>query len=156
LAKLRLPQCNVTVWDVGGQVKMRPIWNKYYARAHGLVFVVDAADRGRFAEVRRIFRQMLADPDLAGVPVLLMANKQDKDGATAAAELREIFVRPHAGDLGEVEAKGGDADDVDVETALQYSAMREQGVCALNGEGMEEGVRWLVAEASRTAKDRHS
>merc|ERR1712159_783111 len=33
-----------TVWDVGGQDKIRPLWRHYYEDAHGVIFVVDSND----------------------------------------------------------------------------------------------------------------
>lgn len=40
----------VTVWDVGGQKKMRPHWRHYYADTAGLLFVVDSCDQKRLDE----------------------------------------------------------------------------------------------------------
>jgi ADP-ribosylation factor protein 1 len=36
-----------TVWDVGGQDKIRPLWRHYFANTQGLIFVVDSNDRDR-------------------------------------------------------------------------------------------------------------
>ena len=33
-----------TVWDVGGQDKIRPLWRHYYEDAQGLIFVVDSTN----------------------------------------------------------------------------------------------------------------
>ena len=35
-----------TVWDVGGQQKLRTLWRHYYANTQALIFVVDSSDRG--------------------------------------------------------------------------------------------------------------
>lgn len=40
----------LTVWDVGGQKKMRPHWKHYYADTAGLLFVVDSCDERRLNE----------------------------------------------------------------------------------------------------------
>ena len=34
-----------TVWDVGGQDKIRPLWRHYFQNTQGLIFVVDSNDR---------------------------------------------------------------------------------------------------------------
>ena len=39
-----------TVWDVGGQDKIRPLWRHYYQNTQGLIFVVDSSDRERIQE----------------------------------------------------------------------------------------------------------
>jgi small GTP-binding protein len=36
-----------TVWDVGGQEKIRVLWRHYYQNAQGIIFVVDSNDRDR-------------------------------------------------------------------------------------------------------------
>ena len=36
-----------TVWDVGGQDKIRPLWRHYFQNTQGLIFVVDSNDRER-------------------------------------------------------------------------------------------------------------
>uniref|UniRef100_A0A673L7H6 ADP-ribosylation factor 4-like n=1 Tax=Sinocyclocheilus rhinocerous TaxID=307959 RepID=A0A673L7H6_9TELE len=41
-----------TVWDVGGQDKIRPLWRHYFQNTQGLIFVVDSNDRERVAESR--------------------------------------------------------------------------------------------------------
>ncbi|KAJ6424360.1 hypothetical protein OIU84_025201 [Salix udensis] len=41
-----------TVWDVGGQQKIRHLWRHYFQSAHGLIFVVDSNDRRRISEAR--------------------------------------------------------------------------------------------------------
>merc|ERR1712026_483668 len=39
-----------TMWDVGGQDKIRPLWRHYFQNTEGLIFVVDSNDRERIAE----------------------------------------------------------------------------------------------------------
>jgi len=38
----------LTVWDIGGQDKIRPLWRHYYSDTQGVIFVVDANDTERF------------------------------------------------------------------------------------------------------------
>merc|ERR1711881_91012 len=40
---------NFTVWDVGGQDKIRPLWRHYYQQTQALIFVVDSNDRERLS-----------------------------------------------------------------------------------------------------------
>jgi small GTP-binding protein len=42
-----------TVWDVGGQDKIRPLWRHYYQNTQGLIFVVDSNDSDRIDAERR-------------------------------------------------------------------------------------------------------
>ena len=48
----------LTVWDVGGQRRMRPHWRHHYADTAGLVFVVDSCDLRRLEEARRELDQV--------------------------------------------------------------------------------------------------
>lgn len=40
------------LWDLGGQIKMRSMWEKYYDEAHAIIFVVDSADVARLEEAK--------------------------------------------------------------------------------------------------------
>jgi len=39
-----------TVWDVGVQDKIRPLWRHYYHGTTGLIFVIESNDRDRVVE----------------------------------------------------------------------------------------------------------
>ena len=43
----------------------------------GLIFVVDSADRERIHEAKEELFSIMDFPDMAGVPVCVIANKQD-------------------------------------------------------------------------------
>ena len=63
---------NFTVWDVGGQDKIRPLWRHYFQNTQGLIFVVDSNDRDRAAEARDELHRMLNEDAV----LLVFANKQ--------------------------------------------------------------------------------
>lgn len=48
-----------TVWDVGGQDKIRPLWRHYFQNTQGLIFVVDSNDRERIAEAQEELQKMV-------------------------------------------------------------------------------------------------
>lgn len=52
----------LTVWDVGGQKKMRPHWRHHYADTAGLVFVVDSCDQKRLDEARKELHRVIKSP----------------------------------------------------------------------------------------------
>lgn len=74
------------------------------------------------SESRDTLQQLLSHPDLAGVPLLLLANKQDAEAALSPLEIRSRLQATLEG----------------VETQQLFATT------ALNGEGIEEGIRWLV------------
>merc|ERR1711920_941043 len=65
-----------TVWDVGGQDKIRPLWRHYFQNTQGLIFVVDSNDRERIGEARDELMRMLAEDELREAVLLIFANKQ--------------------------------------------------------------------------------
>ena len=75
------------VWDLGGQTGLRPYWRCYYQDTNAVVFVVDSADRERIEYSRQELDIMLQEEELKGVPVLILANKQDLPGAMNEQEI---------------------------------------------------------------------
>lgn len=48
-----------TVWDVGGQDRIRPLWRHYFQNTEGLIFVVDSNDRERITEASNELHNMV-------------------------------------------------------------------------------------------------
>ena len=65
----------LNVWDIGGQKAIRPYWQNYYENTDGMVFVVDSSDEERLNECKEELKALLAEEGLAGVPILVFANK---------------------------------------------------------------------------------
>ena len=78
-----------TVWDVGGQDKIRPLWRHYYQNTQGVIFVVDSNDRDRVGEARDELHRMLNEDELREAMLLVFANKQDLPNAMNAAEITD-------------------------------------------------------------------
>ncbi|KAM6212291.1 ADP-ribosylation factor-like protein 11 [Sarcoramphus papa] len=78
-----------TLWDVGGQGSLRASWPDYLEDTNTLIFVLDSTDTTRLPEAVAALEEALNHPSMAGVPVLLLANKQEVPGALAPAELGE-------------------------------------------------------------------
>jgi len=74
------PGVNFLVWDVGGQEKLRPLWKSYTRCTDGIIFVVDSCDTERLEEAKMELTRTARSPDNAGVPILILANKQDLPG----------------------------------------------------------------------------
>merc|ERR1711906_40101 len=78
-----------TVWDVGGQDKIRPLWRHYYQNTQGLIFVVDSNDSDRIDAARDEMHRMLNEDELRDAVLLVFANKQDLPNAMSAAEMTD-------------------------------------------------------------------
>ncbi|KAG8003914.1 ADP-ribosylation factor-like protein 13B [Nibea albiflora] len=89
--ELRVENYLVTLLDVGGSAESRVAWRELYGEAHGIIFVVDSSDRQRIKEVKEVLGDLLKQSRVAGKPILVLANKQDKMNALLGSELIEIL-----------------------------------------------------------------
>lgn len=101
------------MWDIGGQREIRPYWRNYYDNTDALVYVIDSADRARLEEVNTELSRLLVEEDkLAGVPLLVFANKQDLLSALPASDislgLNLTAIRDRAWHIQACSAKSGD------------------------------------------------
>uniref|UniRef100_A0A0E0FJS1 ADP-ribosylation factor n=1 Tax=Oryza nivara TaxID=4536 RepID=A0A0E0FJS1_ORYNI len=110
-----------TVWDVGGQDKIRPLWRHYFQNTQGLIFVVDSNDRDRVVEARDELHRMLNEDELRDAVLLVFANKQDLPNAMNAAEITDKLGLH----------------------SLRQRQWYIQSTCATTGEGLYEGLDWL-------------
>jgi ADP-ribosylation factor-like protein 13B len=82
----------IRFYDLGGGKKIRDIWSQYYADVHAFIYVVDAsASEEEMADSLELFNKTKESALLSSKPVLIFANKQDKDGSKSCAELEEYF-----------------------------------------------------------------
>merc|ERR1712107_657583 len=117
-----------TVWDVGGQDKIRPLWRHYFQNTQGLIFVVDSNDRESITEAQEELQKMLQEDELREATLLVFANKQDLPNAMTASELTDKL-------------------------GLQNLRNRRwyiQATCAVQGHGLYEGLDWLSSELSKS------
>ncbi|KAJ1616398.1 ADP-ribosylation factor-like protein 5A-like protein, partial [Pavlovales sp. CCMP2436] len=110
------------VWDLGGQERLRKSWGTYYINTNAVILVVDSTDREHMPTVKAELAAITAHEDLANAVLLILANKQDAEGAMTAAE---------------------------VSTALSLHANKQhdwqiQACCALTGDGLFEGLDWII------------
>lgn len=80
-----------TIWDVGGQDKTRPLWRSYTRSSEGIIFVVDSVDKERLEEAKLELIKLLKNSDNPGLPVLVIANKQDLPGSLDLAEVEKFL-----------------------------------------------------------------
>lgn len=80
------------MWDVGGQEKLRPLWKSYTRCTDGIIFVVDSCDTERLEEAKMELTRTARSPDNAGVPILILANKQDLPGMLCKKQCFEIHI----------------------------------------------------------------
>eukprot|EP00892_Ulva_mutabilis_P011635 jgi/Ulvmu1/8844/UM049_0025.1 len=74
-------------YDLGGRLELRKSWTEYLHEVHALVFVVDATHHGRHNDAAMALRHLLQHPCGKDKHVLVLANKQDLEGALSSEEL---------------------------------------------------------------------
>ena len=119
-----------TVWDIGGQTKIRPLWQHYYENCDGIIYVVDSSDSLRMKEAREELEEVLGDDRLRDSSLLVFANKQDMPGALNPTEV--------TGKLGLAE--------------LRTREWFIQSTCAVTGEGIVDGLEWLSTSLKNKKK----
>lgn len=87
MRKVKKGRVTLKIWDIGGQPRFRSMWERYCRGVNAIVFVVDAADQAKLDMARNELRNLLEKPQLAGVPVLVLGNKNDLDSALTAEQL---------------------------------------------------------------------
>ncbi|RKP14042.1 small G protein indispensable for equal chromosome segregation [Piptocephalis cylindrospora] len=124
---------NVTMkmWDIGGQPRFRGMWERYCRGVTAIVFVLDAADHDRLPAARAELKALLDKPLLASIPVLVLGNKNDLEGALDEEKLIHTL-------------------------GLQQFADREVSCYSISAKHrikIEEVLKWLIdhARSSRQA-----
>lgn len=121
--RIEYKSLRMTIWDIGGQDKLRPLWRHYYENTNGIIFVIDSADAGRMKIARDEIHKMLEEPALAEAKLVVFANKQDMPTALRASEIVEL---------------------------LEFKRVKQrwyvQPTSAATGQGLYEGLDWLASQ----------
>ncbi|NXU47113.1 ARL14 protein, partial [Turnix velox] len=123
----------LTIWDVGGQQKMRQVWCNFLEGTEGLLYVVDSSDKRRLEESKKEFALVLKNEFLKNVPVVVLANKQDLPGALNAEEItRRLNMKKYCSDRN----------------------WYVQPCCAITGEGLSEALQRLTLFAKQSSRSK--
>ncbi|KND03061.1 ADP-ribosylation factor-like protein 1 [Spizellomyces punctatus DAOM BR117] len=110
------------VWDLGGQTSIRPYWRCYYANTDAIIYVVDSQDRDRVGTSKEELVAMLEEEELRDAALLVLANKQDMEGAMSHTEVSDALGL----------------------TSLRNRTWTIYKCSAKTGEGLTEALDWLV------------
>jgi ADP-ribosylation factor related protein 1 len=154
VSTITLPDMYLKIWDVGGQHSLRRLWQSYYSSCHAIVFVIDstdvgdadienlgrgeAGDGGRLDECRLVLEDVIQHSETEGVPLLVLANKQDREDCIEVVRVKEGLVRK----VFEGEKGGGVRDS------------RVLPISALTGTGVREAVEWLCSRVKWNKESR--
>ena len=121
-----------TVWDVGGQTKIRPLWQHYFENTDAVIFVVDSSDKERMEEAREELESILQDDRIRNASLLVFSNKVDMPGSLTTSEVTDKL-------------------------GLHKHRAREwfiQATCAVTGEGIVDGLEWLATDIKNRRQTR--
>lgn len=119
--RLDFRNIHFTIWDVCGQEKTRPLWVLYLDNTQAMVYIIDSNDRQRIDESIEELDKIIREPSIKGKPLLIFCNKQDLPNAMQAEEIsRKISLADYK------------------------RPFHVQPLCAISGQGVQEGLDWLA------------
>ncbi|KAI3946584.1 hypothetical protein MKX01_014442, partial [Papaver californicum] len=119
----------LNIWDIGGQKTIRSYWRNYFEQTDGLVWVVDSSDVRRLADCKMELDNLLKEERLSGATLLIIANKQDIQGALTPHEIAKVL-------------------NLDAMDKIRHWEIVR--CSAYTGEGLLEAFDWMVQDiASR-------
>ncbi|KAJ6010907.1 ARF/SAR superfamily [Penicillium sp. IBT 35674x] len=117
---------HLTSWATSGPDDYRPLWKNYYQDTQAIIFVVDSDNHHRINEARYELERLLNEDALRDALLLVCANKQDMATALSTAEVAEKLA---------------------LQSLKQHWYI--QATCATSGDGIYEGIEWLVNSLKR-------
>ncbi|CAC5393744.1 ARF1_2 [Mytilus coruscus] len=111
-----------TVWDIGGQEKIRRLWQYYYRNTEGLLYIVDSNDRERLLEAKDELDGIINSDEMRDVPVVVVANKQDLPQSMSPSEVADGLGLPK----------------------MTNRKWYIHGACATTGEGIFESMKEMA------------
>ncbi|CAF1386548.1 unnamed protein product, partial [Didymodactylos carnosus] len=126
----------LTMWDVGGCDKIRPLIRHYFQNTQALIFVVDSQDNVRLGEATDELWRMLGEDELIQIPILFYLNKVDiHNGLKQEYVIKEMRLN-------------------DIRNRQWFL----QPCSALTGDGLYEGLHWLIraVKSPLTSQSRHT
>ena len=121
LEEINYQNVKMQAWDLGGQEKMRSVWDVYYLNSDAIIYVIDSNDFENFEESKNQFYLLLKNEALKNSILLIFANKQDLITCKKIPDLIQIY-------------------DFD---KIKDHIWHIQPCSALTGEGLEVGIKWL-------------
>ena len=127
--KVEYRNLKMTIWDIGGQDILRPLWRHYYDNSNGVIFVVDSCDEARMKIAAAELEKVMSEDALRDARLCVFANKQDLPSALSPSEISQ---------------------------KLRLSNLKQrwwvQGTSATSGAGLYEGLDWLAANIDTSKK----
>jgi small GTP-binding protein len=125
--RVHYKQLEMTIWDIGGQDKIRRLWKHYYDNNDAVIFVVDSSDKDRIGQAAEEIQLLMQEDQLQDSLLLVYLNKQDlPDAMSSSACIEQLGLNKL--------------------TRRQWYA---QPAVARTGDGLYEGLDWLSREIGK-------
>ena len=119
------------LWDVGGLERTRPLWRSYTRDTDLIFFVLDSADSERLDEAKLELQSVIKLTEKLGVPIIVIANKQDLPSAVPVEKISR---------------------QLGLNTAGRSRALSLKSSCGITGEGLEQ----VLQEVKHTVQKRRT
>ena len=126
---IKVGKYRLSIWDVGGQDKLRPFWRHHYTGVQGIVFLIDSNDSERFSAAAHEVGLLLKEDQLAAAALLVLANKQDLPNAKSVDEIKSALGM--------------------TKEAVQERPCHVAPTVASSGDGLPEAMKWLCENMVR-------
>ncbi|KAK7755290.1 hypothetical protein SLS62_002795 [Diatrype stigma] len=125
----RVQRGHVTLrcWDLGGQPRFRPMWERYCRGVNAIVFIVDIADLNLLPGAKDELHALMRQPSLEGIPLLVLGNKSDLPDKLTVDEL---------------------IDALDLKT-IGHREVSCYGISAKEETNLEAVIQWLMKWANK-------
>ena len=131
------------VWDLSGQKRLRKLWSRYFDKCHAIIYILDSSlddeidgNMGKkIEELVAVFKTDLLtmlNTNNKNIPILILANKQDKSDIIDIVDLKLAFNN-------ELQRMDDDFDS------------RILPISAITGEGIDACINWLVLRLRRNS-----
>lgn len=124
IGRIDIHGIRLNFWDLGGQEELQSLWDKYYAESHAVIYIIDSSDKDRLQESKLAFEKMVASEALHGVPLLVVANKQDVPDCMTVTEIKQVFRESNH--------------------LIGRRDCHVLATSALCGDGINEGIEWVT------------
>ena len=119
---------SIVLWE--SKERIRILWKHFLRNTDGIIFVVDSSDKDFMEDAAEELKKNLAEEELKNCCILVMANKQDRDGALSKDEITEKL------GMGNLQGKNWFV----------------ESTSAITGQGLQEGLDWLLSQLLKKKK----
>lgn len=124
--KFKVDKFTIAFYDLKGDAQSRFFWRHHFEGSQGVIFVVDMSNADNIQLSKEMLQELLRDDLLRGLPFLIVANKKDIAIEYSEDQIIEML-------------------NLDKNRRNEWEVVKAS---ALSGEGLREGLLWILARMS--------